>query len=78
MKYSVVWNLVRLDPKYMANSLDTIGSLSGMLVSVVASSKTKKFKSPDSGDSVLQQYKFLISELHCTTENEGPDSIPYE
>ena len=60
LQYSVVRNLICLDPKYIANSPESaVSKCSNLLQHLI----TKKLKSPDSSDTVLKQYKSLVSNV---------------
>ena len=75
LQYSVVRNLICLDPKYIANSPESaVSKCSNLLQHLI----TKKIKSPDSSDTVLKQYKSLVSNVQKYDKDDFKSYRPSE
>lgn len=82
LQYAIVRQLTCMDPRYMAKNPDSaISKCSGLLQQLIS----KKLESPDSCDTILQQYKAFITEVQkyhkdefgAYTSEQGLDSFLY-
>lgn len=67
LQYAIVRQLTCMDPRYMAKNPDSaISKCSGLLQQLIS----KKLESPDSCDTILQQYKAFITEVQKYYKDE--------